>query len=228
EVADDRALVLKIVVQPEAFGRQMLANDRHCEIASALASEMRRQRKTKVSGSVGAAPHLAEQRFPLGARLAVVVPVGSRVLAAMVEVLDVLALERLDLAFDEFVELAKLRADVRRNLEVHGDWYNFRTQVGRAASYSATAHPHGSIANTCPFIATPSRRRSRFASAHSRIIANARRSSPSSGGLYPLEVAVTRSLPPASSSPRCSAKRSARKSVATARSQTVTFISVSS
>ncbi|TAJ82205.1 MAG: hypothetical protein EPO50_28355 [Reyranella sp.] len=53
--------------------------------------------------------------------MAVIVPVGARMLAAMVEEADivVLALQRPDLALDEFVELGQVRRDIGGNVEIH-------------------------------------------------------------------------------------------------------------
>ena len=75
-----------------------------------------------MAGLVGAAAHLGQQLFPFVARLAVVVPVGAGMLAAMVEEADVvvLALERPDLALDEVVELDQVGRDVGGNVEIHG------------------------------------------------------------------------------------------------------------
>src|SRR6185436_9734623 len=63
-----------------------------------------------------------QQLLPFMARLAVIVPVGAGMLAAMVEEADVvvLAFERSDLALDELVELAQVGRDVGGNLEIHG------------------------------------------------------------------------------------------------------------
>jgi hypothetical protein len=72
-----------------------------------------------VPGAVGAPPHLGQQLLPLLARGSVGVPVGARVLAAMVEELGVLALERRDLLLDEGVELGELGLDLGGDLEVH-------------------------------------------------------------------------------------------------------------
>ena len=70
---------------------------------------------------VGAPFHLGQQFFPFVARLAVIVPVGAGVLAAMVEEADVvvLALERPDLPLDERIQLAQIGRDLRGNLEIH-------------------------------------------------------------------------------------------------------------
>ena len=90
------------------------------EIAAVLTAQPLRQREAVVAGAIGAPPHLGEQLLPLPARNAAVLPVGARVLAAVVEVLEVLLLERLDLLLDEGVELAQLVPDLAGDLEVHG------------------------------------------------------------------------------------------------------------
>ena len=121
EVADDRALVLQVVVQAEPLVGQMLADDRHGEVGPVLAAQRLRQAEAQMPGLVGAALHLGEQLLPLVPRLAVIVPVGARMLAAMVEEADivVLALQRPDLALDELVELSDVGRDVRGNVEIH-------------------------------------------------------------------------------------------------------------
>lgn len=72
-----------------------------------------------MTGGIGAPAHLTQQLFPLLARRAAVLPVGARKLAPMIEELHVVAFERFDLAFDEFVECGELVLDVCRNREVH-------------------------------------------------------------------------------------------------------------
>ena len=119
KIPDDRRLVLEIVVQAEPLVRQVLADDRHREIAAALPAELLRQRVAKMAGAIGAPPHLGEQLLPLPARRPVRLPVRARVLAAVIEVLRVLALERRDLLLDEGVELRQLRLDLVRDAEVH-------------------------------------------------------------------------------------------------------------
>jgi len=121
KVADDRALVLQIVVQAEPLVRQVLADDRHGEVGTVLAAQRLRQSEAQVTGLVGAPLHLGQQLFPLVPRLAVIVPVGAGMLAAMVEEADivVLALQRPDLALDEFVELDQIGRDVGGNVEIH-------------------------------------------------------------------------------------------------------------
>src|ERR1700676_2910620 len=69
---------------------------------------------------IGTALHFADQRAPFVARAPVIFPVGSRVLAAMIEELDIGALERLDLGLDEGVQSGQLAGDLARQFEVHG------------------------------------------------------------------------------------------------------------
>jgi len=69
---------------------------------------------------VGAALHFADQRAPFRARAPIVIPVGSRIFAAMIEELHILALERLDLGLDKGVQLDKLVGDFPGQFEVHG------------------------------------------------------------------------------------------------------------
>ena len=122
EVADDRALVLQVVVQAEPLVREMLADDRHGEVGAVLAAQLLGQAEAQMARLVGAAPHLGQQLLPFVARLAVIVPVGAGMLAAMVEEADivVLALERPDLALDEGVELDADRPRSRR--ECRNPW----------------------------------------------------------------------------------------------------------
>ena len=70
---------------------------------------------------VGAPAHLAEQVLPLPPRDAAVLPVGAGVLAALVEVLHVLAFQRLDLGLDERVHLGEQARKVFGQGEIHGD-----------------------------------------------------------------------------------------------------------
>jgi hypothetical protein len=58
EVADDRALVLQVVVQTEALGGQVLPDDRHLEVAGPAATELLGQRQPQPPRGVGAAAHL--------------------------------------------------------------------------------------------------------------------------------------------------------------------------
>ena len=71
-------------------------------------------------GLVGAALHFADQRAPFLARAPIVLPIGARVLAPMVEELHVLAFKRLDLSLDEGVEFRQLVGNVLGQFEVHG------------------------------------------------------------------------------------------------------------
>ena len=63
-VADDRVLVLQVVVQPEALAGEVLADDRHAEVGAVLAAVLLRERVAVVAGGVGAAPRLARAAPP--------------------------------------------------------------------------------------------------------------------------------------------------------------------
>ena len=81
------------------------------QVRGGLAAAAFRQTQAQVAGLVGAPLHLGDQIIPFLARDAVVVPIGARVLAAMVEKLHILAFERLDLRLDERIQLGELLAN---------------------------------------------------------------------------------------------------------------------
>ena len=122
KIADDRMLVLQVVVQAEALGGKVFADRRHGEIGAVLAAIRLRQREAKVAGLVGDILRLAQQRFPFLARQAAIVEIRARPFAAMIEEADVVVaiLDRLDLAFDEGVEFDEIVADVFGQSEIHG------------------------------------------------------------------------------------------------------------
>lgn len=93
-------------MEAEALGRQMVAYHGHVEVGAVPAPELGRQWVAEVAGAVGPAAHLTEQLLPLLAGDTSVLEVGARPLAPVVEELNVLRLQRLDLALDEVVELA--------------------------------------------------------------------------------------------------------------------------
>src|SRR5258708_11000996 len=99
---------------------------------------------------VGATPHLGQKRLPFMPRLAVIVPVGAGMLAAMVEEADivVLALERPDLALDEFVKLAQVGCDLRGNLEVHGRFLPLRPSYAAGRSMRKQLPPPSAAKQT--------------------------------------------------------------------------------
>ena len=122
QIADDRMLVLQIVVQAEPLGGEMLADHRHPEIGAVLAAIAFRDREAQVAGGVGEILHLAQQRFPFMPRQAAVVEIGARPFAAMVEEADVVVgfFNRLDLARDEVVEFAEIGDEVGRQCKIQG------------------------------------------------------------------------------------------------------------
>ena len=121
-VADDRVLVLQVVVQSESLRRQVLADHRHPEVGAVSPAELLREGVAVVPGGVGKPAGLAEQRLPLLVGQAAALPVGAGVLPAVVEEADVvvLLLERTDLPLDEVVELVEVRGKVLGQFEVHG------------------------------------------------------------------------------------------------------------
>ncbi len=88
-VADDRVLVLQIVVQPEPLGGQVLADDGHVEVRAVPPAVLLRVGVAIVARGIGTAPGLGEQRLPLLPGQAAPLPVGARVLAAVIEEADV-------------------------------------------------------------------------------------------------------------------------------------------
>ena len=64
-VADNRMLGLQIVVQAQAFGGEMLADDGHGEIRPALASELLGEGVAVVTGVVGETFGLGQELLPL-------------------------------------------------------------------------------------------------------------------------------------------------------------------
>src|ERR1700704_290897 len=75
-----------------------------------------------MSGRIGAAPRLAHQLLPLGARQSAIVEIGAGPFAAVVEeaLVVVLRLKRLDLGLDEAIELGEITDKLRRYVEIHG------------------------------------------------------------------------------------------------------------
>ena len=122
EVADNRMLILQIVVQAQALCCEMLADHRHPQVGAILAAIFLRRGKAPVPGGIGAALRLAQQLFPVVARQAAIVEIGARPFAAMVEKADIVVrlFERLDLLRDERVELGEIGGQLRRKREIHG------------------------------------------------------------------------------------------------------------
>src|SRR5579883_616674 len=108
-------------MEPEALGREMLANYRHREVRAVLPAEFPRQREAPMAGAVGAPAHLGQQRLPFVTRQAAALEIGARPFPPMVEEADiiVLAFERLYLALDEIVELREIGRDLCRDLKIH-------------------------------------------------------------------------------------------------------------
>ena len=84
-VADDGVFVLKIVMQAKAFGGKVFADDGHGQMAAAAAAIFFGPGKAVMPGGVGRFHRLRQQCLPLRARQAVIVPIGARMLAPMIE-----------------------------------------------------------------------------------------------------------------------------------------------
>ena len=106
KIADDRVLVLQIVVQPETLRREMLANHRHPQVRAAVAAVLARQREAIEAGAVSAAARFRQQLFPFASRQAAALEIGARPFAAMIEeaLVVVLRLQRRDFRGDECIE----------------------------------------------------------------------------------------------------------------------------
>ena len=120
-VPHDGMLVLQVVVQAQALYRQVLADDRHIQVGTVLATELFRLRVAVVPGFVGQPLRLEQELLPLLVRQPAPLPVRAGVFAAVVEEADVvvLLLQRLDGAFDEVVQLVQVAGQFFRYLKVH-------------------------------------------------------------------------------------------------------------
>ena len=92
---------------------------------------------------------LAEQRLPLGPGQPAVVPVGAGMLAPVVEVLDIVGLQRGDLGLDEAVELAQVVAEFGGQVEVdQGPPGSLDGSMRFSRSYSSSGTRRPLAANT--------------------------------------------------------------------------------
>src|SRR3546814_11620745 len=82
---------------------------------------MFRRRETPVPRGVGLSCRLLQKLFPLGARQPLIVPVGARMFAAVVEEADIVVgqFERPDLGLDERVELVEIRLQIGGHRKIH-------------------------------------------------------------------------------------------------------------
>jgi len=122
EVADDRRLVLQVVMQTKPFVRQVFPDHRHIEVGAVPAAELRRQPVAQPTGRIGTTAHLVEQVLPVPVRHAAVLEIGAGEFAAPVEVLHVFTFQRLDLRFNERVHLGQQRRKVFGHSKIgHGE-----------------------------------------------------------------------------------------------------------
>src|SRR5581483_7242849 len=122
EIADDRMLVLQIVMEAEPLGGKMLADHGHPQVGAVLAAIALWNGKAQMARRVGAVLRLAQQRLPVMAWQAAMLEIGARPFAAMVEEADVVIglLQRLDLARDEAVEFVEIGDEVGGQCEIQG------------------------------------------------------------------------------------------------------------
>ena len=105
EVADARALSLKVAVESGRPVGQVLPDDAHLEVRAVGSSERRWQPVPVQPGFVGAAHHLDQQLLPLAGRCAAPLQVRASELTTVIEELRVIFLERREFALDERVDL---------------------------------------------------------------------------------------------------------------------------
>jgi len=99
----------------------MFTDDGHAEVGAVATTERLGEGIAEVTRRIGPAPGFGEQGLPLFARATPVIPVGARVLAAVVEKADVVVggFERLDFALDEIVQFLEIGRQFGRYVEVH-------------------------------------------------------------------------------------------------------------
>ena len=92
EIADDRGIVLQVVVQAEPLCGEVLANRRDGKIGGGRAAAGFRQSVAQMAGLVGAMLHFRNQRAPFRPRTPIVIPVRPSMFAPVVEELHILPL----------------------------------------------------------------------------------------------------------------------------------------
>ena len=121
KIADDRVLVLQIVVQAQALGGEVLADHRHPQVRAIFAAVLLGESEAVVAGLVGEVLDVAQQPLPFGSGQPAMLEIRARPFAAMIEEADVVVglLERADLDVDEGVELPEIFGQAARKVEVH-------------------------------------------------------------------------------------------------------------
>src|SRR5450432_1324229 len=99
----------------------MLADHRHPQIRAIAAAILIWPAKAQMAGSIGTPAGLGKQRFPFRSRQAVVVPICSAVLPAMIEeaLVVILRLQRFDVSLDETVQLGQVFDEVGWQRKIH-------------------------------------------------------------------------------------------------------------
>src|SRR5690348_7049287 len=85
KIADDRMLVLQIVVPAQTFGFKMLADHGHPELGTIVPAIAPGQGKAQMPGGIGEVLGPAQQRFPFASRQSAALVVRTGPLTAMIE-----------------------------------------------------------------------------------------------------------------------------------------------
>ena len=101
--------------------RQMVADDSHGQIRAILPAIFGRNCKAVMSSFVRDLTHFGKQCPPVCTRVAVIVPIGTRMFAAVVEKADIVIarFNRLDLAFNECIKFGQIVRNVVRDFKQH-------------------------------------------------------------------------------------------------------------
>ena len=90
-------------MQSQALVRQMFPDHGHRQVGAALTANFPGQGKAQMARRISAVLHLAQQCFPFLGGLAVIVPICAGIFPAMVEILQVFILKRLDFLLYELI-----------------------------------------------------------------------------------------------------------------------------
>ena len=101
--------------------RQMMPDNRHRQIGAIFPAKFFRDSKAVMSGLVRHLPHFGKQCPPISTRMAVIIPIGPRIFAAMIKKTDIVVarFNRFDLPINERVEFGQIVGDLCGNFEEH-------------------------------------------------------------------------------------------------------------
>ena len=109
-------------MQAKPPGGEVFPDDGHAQVCAVTATHLSRERVAVVACLVGPTPGLGQEGLPLAVGETVTVPVGTRVLTAVIEEPNVVVLffEWLDFAIYELVQLDEIGGEILGNVMVHG------------------------------------------------------------------------------------------------------------